>query len=79
VACIEIRDIQKSFGTTKVIHGVSVDIADQVAVRSHGTELTCLFRERVRARPGETIHIRPEPAQVHLFDPQSGRRVNARP
>jgi multiple sugar transport system ATP-binding protein len=64
--------------------GVPVEVAvveptgseTQVVVRSHGQELTCVFRERVRARPGETIHIRPDPAQVHLFDPASGRRLN---
>jgi multiple sugar transport system ATP-binding protein len=48
----------------------------QVVVRSHGQELTCVFRERVRARPGETIHVLPEAAQAHLFDPASGRRLN---
>jgi multiple sugar transport system ATP-binding protein len=32
------------------------------------------FRERVSARPGEPIHITPDPGMVHLFDakPASG-------
>ena len=28
MASVEIRDVRKSFGTTAVIHGVSIDISD---------------------------------------------------
>ena len=28
MATVEIRDVRKAFGSTKVLHGVSVDIAD---------------------------------------------------
>ena len=27
-------------------------------------------------RPGETIHVLPDPALVHLFDRDTGRRLN---
>ena len=35
-----------------------------------------VFRERVKARPGETIMVRPDPASVHLFDTTTGARIN---
>jgi multiple sugar transport system ATP-binding protein len=47
----------------------------QVVARSDGQEIIAIFRERVMARPGETIHIAPDPALVHLFDQESGRRL----
>jgi hypothetical protein len=31
----------------------------------------------VSARPGEMIHITPDPAMVHLFDAGTGMRVSA--
>ncbi len=46
----------------------------QVMAEFAGTPITCAFRERVTARPGETIHIVPDPALVHLFDASSGQR-----
>ncbi len=47
----------------------------QVVARAGGREITCVFRERVSARPGETIHIAPNPALVHLFDQENGIRL----
>jgi multiple sugar transport system ATP-binding protein len=37
--------------------------------------MIAIFRERVMARPGETIRIAPDPVLVHLFDQESGRRL----
>jgi multiple sugar transport system ATP-binding protein len=34
----------------------------------------CAFRERVSAKPGETIRITPDPSLVHLFDAGTGLR-----
>jgi multiple sugar transport system ATP-binding protein len=48
----------------------------QVVARAGGKEITCVFRERVSARPGEVIHVQPDPALVHLFDKETGRRMN---
>ena len=48
----------------------------QVMARVGDTPVTCAFRERVTARPGETIHIAPAPSQVHLFDQPTGMRLN---
>ena len=49
----------------------------QVIARIGETSLTCAFRERVMAKPGETIHILPEMGLVHLFEAGSGRRLAA--
>ncbi|WP_230533313.1 ABC transporter ATP-binding protein [Microvirga roseola] len=48
----------------------------QVVAKAGEQEITCVFRERVQARPGEIIHVAPDPALVHLFDRDTGRRIN---
>jgi multiple sugar transport system ATP-binding protein len=35
-----------------------------------------VFRERVQARPGETINVRPDLANIHLFEAATGVRIN---
>jgi multiple sugar transport system ATP-binding protein len=47
----------------------------QVMAEFAGTQIICAFRERVAAKPGETIRIMADPALVHLFDAGSGQRV----
>ncbi len=47
-----------------------------VLAKAGGRELTCVFRERVSAGPGEVIHVAPDPALVHLFDKNTGQRIN---
>jgi multiple sugar transport system ATP-binding protein len=47
----------------------------QVVARLHGHELVCVFRERVLPKPGETIRITPDPGLAHLFDEETGRRL----
>ena len=47
----------------------------QVIARHGDQEITCLFRERITARPGENIQISANPALIHLFDPDSGNRL----
>ena len=39
--------------------------------------LSCLFRERLSLRPGETIHIAFDAAGSHVFDEATGRRMEA--
>ena len=48
----------------------------QVMADFAGTPIICAFRERVSARPGETIRILADPALAHLFDAGSGQRVS---
>lgn len=47
----------------------------QVMARLGGEEVNCLFRDRIVARPGETIYISPKPHLIHLFDEASGQRL----
>jgi multiple sugar transport system ATP-binding protein len=47
----------------------------QVIARHGDQEITCLFRDRITARPGENIHISANPALVHLFDSESGSHL----
>jgi multiple sugar transport system ATP-binding protein len=47
----------------------------QVFVKFGGQELSCIFRERITAKPGETLRIMPDPALVHLFDAETGKRL----
>jgi multiple sugar transport system ATP-binding protein len=46
-----------------------------VARLDGGQEIVSVFRERVQARPGDTLRIAPDPRLVHLFDEESGRRL----
>jgi multiple sugar transport system ATP-binding protein len=48
----------------------------QAVVKAAGKDITCVFRERISAAPGEIIHVQPDAALVHLFDKQSEQRIN---
>ncbi|MBX9700836.1 MAG: TOBE domain-containing protein, partial [Acetobacteraceae bacterium] len=47
----------------------------QVLMKIGGVPMIGAFRERVSVRPGETLPVLPDPALVHLFDKESGRRI----
>jgi multiple sugar transport system ATP-binding protein len=47
----------------------------QVLMRIGGQPVIGAFRERVTARPGDILPVRPDTALVHLFDQQSGARL----
>ena len=47
----------------------------QVVVRCGGQDLTCVFRERITAQPGESIGIAPDTGVTHLFDAATGKRL----
>jgi multiple sugar transport system ATP-binding protein len=48
----------------------------QVVAEIGGQTLTCVFRERITAKPGETITISPDQGVTHLFDEATGHRLN---
>ncbi len=48
----------------------------QVLAELAGTPIVCAFRERVAARPGETIRLTADPALTHLFDAGTGQRLS---
>jgi multiple sugar transport system ATP-binding protein len=39
------------------------------------TAVTCVFRERVTLKPGETLNVSIDPEAVHLFDAATGQRL----
>jgi multiple sugar transport system ATP-binding protein len=47
----------------------------QVVLRIGDTTLSGAFRERVTARPGDILPVRPDVNLVHLFDGDTGRRI----
>jgi multiple sugar transport system ATP-binding protein len=49
----------------------------QVMADFAGSPVICAFRERVTARPGETIRMAPDPSLVHVFDAETGLRYAA--
>ena len=49
----------------------------QVIASFAGAQVLCAFRERVTAKPGETIRITPTPALSHVFDAATGQRYVA--
>mgnify|MGYP000530615935 CR=1 FL=1 len=48
----------------------------QVFARLGGQKIVGVFRERITAKPGESIPLLPDAASVHLFDAGSGQRLN---
>ena len=49
----------------------------QLSLRLGTTQLSALFRDRLAMAPGDTLHLRPKPGTVHLFDAGSGMRLEA--
>ena len=47
-----------------------------IIARVGDASIVCAFRERVGAKPGDTIGVMPNPALAHLFDEKTGQRLN---
>ena len=48
----------------------------QVFAKLGGEEIVAVFRERHQFNPGEKVRLKPDPAMVHLFDAENGKRLN---
>jgi len=48
----------------------------QVALRLAGHEVVAQLRERIDARPGDLLRLRPQATLAHVFDAGSGLRLN---
>ena len=48
----------------------------QVFAKIGGQKIVGVFRERVAVRPGEALPMAPDPKSVHLFDKETGLRLN---
>jgi len=49
----------------------------QVFAKLGGEEIVAVFRERHKFEPGDKVRLKPDPSLVHLFDEQTGKRLNA--
>ncbi len=67
----------RSDGMPATVHIVEPTGSEtQVTAHVGETPVICAFRDRLSARPGETIRIGADPALVHLFDGETGQRLN---
>ncbi|TNC51639.1 sn-glycerol-3-phosphate ABC transporter ATP-binding protein UgpC [Rubellimicrobium rubrum] len=48
-----------------------------VTARLGGQDVVGAFRERITGRPGDVLSLRPHPAALHLFDADTGERLEA--
>jgi multiple sugar transport system ATP-binding protein len=48
----------------------------QLFAKLGGQKIVGVFRERVAVKPGEMLPLMPDPAAAHLFDAESGKRLN---
>jgi len=49
----------------------------QMTAKLAGTDIACVFHERVSVKPGETINVSIDTRSTHLFDAGSGQRIQA--
>jgi multiple sugar transport system ATP-binding protein len=47
-----------------------------VIVHTDAGAVTAVVRDRVAARPGDTVHLAADPARAHVFDPATGVRLS---
>jgi len=48
----------------------------QVVAKLGDEEVIAVFRERHAFQPGETIRLKPDPRLVHVFDAETGKRLD---
>jgi multiple sugar transport system ATP-binding protein len=48
----------------------------QIALNIGGQKAIAVFRDRIQAKPGSELILLPDVRQAHLFDEQSGARIN---
>ncbi len=49
----------------------------QVTMKLGDMQTIAVFRERIAAKPGDAIHVRPDIDAIHLFDADNGERLTA--
>jgi multiple sugar transport system ATP-binding protein len=65
-------------GAEATVHVVEPTGSEIQVVAKLGTEeIVAVFRERHQFKPGDKIRLKPDPRLVHLFDAESGKRLNA--
>ena len=61
-------------GTVAVVEPTGSET--HVVTRMAGHEVTAVFRDRVTLRPGDAVVLAPDAALVHVFDKDTGARLN---
>jgi multiple sugar transport system ATP-binding protein len=62
-------------GVVQVVEPTGAEI--QVVAKLGDEEIIAVFRERHQFKPGDKIRLKPDPRLVHLFDAETGKRLNA--
>ena len=74
----QLRDNSSAEGLAAIVQVVEPTGSEtQVIARIGASPVLCAFRERVTAKPGETIYIAPDKSLVHLFNAETGRRYES--
>lgn len=60
-------------GRVELVEGTGSEIYAKLDCM--GEDIACLFRERLDIRFGDTVSIAVDPASVHLFDRETGKRI----
>ncbi len=60
-------------GRVELVEGTGSEI--YAKLNCSGEEIACLFRERLDIRFGDTVRVAIDPASVHLFDKETGKRI----
>ena len=64
-------------GVAAVVHVTEPTGSEtQVIMNLADSQVVGAFRERITQKPGQHLHIAPDPALVHLFDEKTGARLN---
>ena len=75
-----IRPEHVELGTTGMPAAVSVveptGTETQIGLKFSGQTLRVLLRGRTACKPGETVQLSVEPAHIHVFDGETGRRLS---
>ncbi len=69
-------DLADSGFAAKVVVVEPTGSETHVVMRLGSHDVVAVFRERHGFRPGDTIHLAPRPELIHLFDADSGERIN---
>ena len=60
-------------GRVELVEGTGSEI--YAKLNCMGEDVACLFRERLDIRFGDTVSVAIDPASVHLFDRETGKRI----
>jgi multiple sugar transport system ATP-binding protein len=62
-------------GIVQVVEPTGAEI--QVVAKLGDEDIIAVFRERHQFKPGDKIRLKPDPRLAHLFDAETGKRLNA--